>query len=194
MTTKKKLLIIISSPSGGGKTTICKKLLEEESSPIFGEAEFSISLTTRKKRGNEMNGKDYIFVSEEEFKEKIKNREFLEYAKVFDNFYGTLLSGLSKTKHTIFDIDFQGHHQIKEKVSALSIFLLPPSIETLRSRVEKRGDITKEEIEKRIKMAPEEIEEANKYDYKITNESIEETFKEVCKIISMEITKLNNQI
>lgn len=187
-----KLLIIISSPSGGGKTTICKKLLSDNSSPLFEKAQFSISATTRKARGNEANGVDYIFLSREEFEVKIKANEFLEHANVFGNLYGSLKSEISKTKHTIFDVDVAGHNQIKAQTEALSIFLLPPSLDVLKQRVASRGDLKPEEIETRISTAPSEIMESCKYDYIIINNDINQTFQAVCGIITSYLLKKNH--
>jgi guanylate kinase len=188
-----KLLIIISSPSGGGKTTICKKLLSDNSSPLFEKAQFSISATTRKARGSEINGVDYIFLSKEEFEAKIQANEFLEHANVFGNLYGSLKSEISKTKHTIFDIDVAGHNQIKAQTEALSIFLLPPSLDVLKQRVSSRGDLKPEEIETRISIAPSEITESYKYNYIIINNDITQTFQAVCGIITSYILKKNHE-
>lgn len=188
-----RLLIIISSPSGGGKTTVCRKLLTESYSPIFEKAEFSISATTRPKRGNELHGKDYLFLSKEEFEGKIKADDFLEHANVFGNLYGSMKSALSQTKHTIFDIDVKGHNQIKSKTKALSIFLLPPSIAILKQRVMARGDLTEKEIETRILAAPSEIAESYKYDHIIINNDLEKTFIAVCAIISSHLLKTNHR-
>lgn len=172
-------LIIISSPSGGGKSTICKKLMNDERSPIFGNAEFSISVTTRAKRSHETNKKEYHFVSREEFEKMLKNNEFLEWAEIFGNLYGTLKANISKTKHTLFDIDYQGHAQITatKMPNILSIFLLPPSIEELKQRLILRCDISPEIISKRIAGANTEITSANDYDFIITNNEVEKTFQ-----------------
>jgi guanylate kinase len=186
-----KLLIIISSPSGGGKTTLCKRLLSDPTSPLYNKAEFSISATTRAMRPTEVEGKDYFFISGSEFERMIKENEFLEYARIFNNFYGTPLFGISKTKHTIFDIDFQGHHQLKKKKKAVSIFLLPPSIEVLKERIKKRGDLLPKEIALRIEKAPIEMKEGEKYDYIIINDNLETAFREACTIIETEIKKLS---
>jgi guanylate kinase len=187
---KKPLLIVISSPSGGGKTTICKRLINDPTSPVFGNSRFSISATTRKIRGSEVDGVDYYFFTKEEFEEKIKRGEFLEYANVYGNFYGTLTSEMNTEKHVLFDIDVEGHSQIKQKMEALSIFLLPPSIEVLNQRLNLRGDLSREDLEKRLEEAKNEIACADKYDYKIVNENLDKTFAEVCEIIKL---KLHNQ-
>lgn len=184
-----KLLIIISSPSGGGKSTMCKKLIEDTSSPIFGKSQFSVSATTRTARKAEVEGKDYFFLSKADFKNKIKQNEFLEYADVFGNFYGTLKSQISTAKHTLFDIDVQGHAQIKAQTDALSIFLLPPSIDILKQRLRQRGDLTKQDEEKRINEAINEIKYTHDYDYILINSEIEKTFNAICGIISSNLLK-----
>jgi guanylate kinase len=180
----KPLLIIISSPSGGGKTTICKKLISSQQSPIFGKARFSISATTRKIRQGEESGKDYHFLTKEEFEEKIKNDEFLEYANVYGNFYGTLKTEIKPNFATLFDIDVEGNRQIKAKTKTLSIFLLPPSIEILKQRLILRGDLTEQDLKRRLEEAVVEISCAGEYDFQIVNEDIEKTFESVCKIIA----------
>ena len=187
-----KLSIIVSSPSGGGKTTICKKLISDSSSPLFNKAKFSISATTRGVRAGEEHGKDYHFLSLGEFEEKIKNNEFLEHANVFGKLYGTLKSEISQEKHTIFDIDVEGHKQIKaQDIECLSIFLLPPSMDILKQRVKARGDLQLEEMEKRLKQAEMEIKEAKNYDFVIINQDLNQTFKTICDIVSSYHIKLN---
>jgi guanylate kinase len=189
-------LIIISSPSGGGKSTICKKLMNEQSSPLFGNVEFSISVTTRPKRSHETNGKEYHFVSQTQFQEMVKAGEFLEWAEVFGNLYGTLKKNISQTKHTLFDIDHQGHSQINTSKlpSILSIFLLPPSIETLKQRLETRGDISPEVISRRITGANLEIASANHYDFIIVNQDIQKTFEMCVAAINETIFQKKTQI
>ncbi len=181
--------IVISSPSGGGKTTICNMLINEKSSPIFNQVKFSISATTRQKRGEETNGKEYFFLSKEEFSQMIAKKQLLEYAEICGNFYGTPLKEISKTHHTLFDIDFQGFIQINENIpqNILSIFLLPPSLEALKSRLTNRGDIPTEIIEGRMKNAILDISHSKHYEYILTNNTIEETFKAICTIIDFKI-------
>jgi len=189
-------LIIISSPSGGGKSTICNKLMNNEQSSIFGSTEFSISVTTRQKRPHETNGKEYHFVSRQEFETMISQNDFLEWAEIFGNLYGTLKRNISETKHTLFDIDYQGHKQIVEKnmPNVLSIFLLPPSIETLNKRLALRGDISPEIIERRIAGANLEIASANDYDFIIVNQDIENTFQMCNAVIKQEIFHKNTEM
>lgn len=181
--------IIISSPSGGGKTTICNMLTREEESPLYGNASFSISATTRQKRTHETNGKEYFFHTKEEFEEMIKQGEFLEYATICGNHYGTPLKGISQNSHTLFDIDHQGFEQIlaKKPNKVLSIFLLPPSLHELRKRLEFRGDISNDIINQRMENAVEEISKSQKYRYILVNKDLQTTFKTVCSIIQFEL-------
>lgn len=188
-----KLLIIISSPSGGGKSTMCKKLISDTNSPIFGKCDFSISATTRAPRAGEIEGKDYFFLSKDQFEEKKSKGEFLEYATVFGNSYGTLINQISQTKHTIFDIDVQGYEQIKQKTKALSIFLLPPSLDILQERIQKRADLTRQDEKLRLIEASKEIEKSTSYDFILINEDVEKTFQAICGIISSAILKNSNQ-
>lgn len=181
---KQGRVIIISSPSGAGKTTICKKLLELND--LFY---LSISATTRKKRPGEVDAKDYYFLDELKFKKMIENDEFLEYAKVFDNFYGTPKEPVEKElaggRYIIFDVDWQGARIIKEKFknNSISIFILPPSIEELRKRLEARGQDSKEVIDKRMIKAQDEISHAGEYDYQIINDDIRLAIYEIINLL-----------
>ena len=178
--------IIISSPSGGGKTTICNMLINSETSPVCGNVEFSISTTTRPKRKHEIHGREYFFTNKEEFLKMIQSGEFLEYATVCENYYGTKLSSVSKTKHTLFDIDFQGFRQVKQNSTqekVVNIFLLPPSLTQLENRLNARGDVQANDIKLRMSNAIEEILHCKEYDYIITNHNIDTTFASVCNIL-----------
>lgn len=180
--------IVISSPSGGGKTTICNMLLQNKQSPVFKNVVFSISATTRQKREHELHGREYFFISRTEFDEMVVNGEFLEHASVFGNMYGTPLYGISKEKHTLFDIDFQGFDQINNycknrSENLLSIFLLPPSLDALRERLRARGDISEEVIAARMQNAIGEITQAKKYNFILTNYEIPTTFANVSNIV-----------
>ncbi len=186
-----KLAIVISSPSGGGKTTICQKLINDAKSPLYGRVRFSISATTRAKRGEEVDGREYYFLSREEFEKKIQNDDFLEYAEVFGNYYGTLKSEANSGKHIIFDIDVEGQKQLKNKIETLSIFLLPPSIMELEARIHKRGDLTQEQIKIRINEAKKEINHISNYNFAIINKDVEQTFNTVCDIIFAYFVKLH---
>lgn len=187
-------LIIISSPSGAGKTTLCKKIIESDSSIIM-----SISSTTRSKRSNEIDGRHYNFISPEKFEELKKNGEFLEYATVFNNKYGTLKSqveeNLNKNKSVLFDIDWQGARQIKEKFEpklVLSIFILPPSILELEKRLKSRAQDSDDVVAKRMKEAINEIGHYNEYDYVLINDDLEKTFDDIMTIIETKKISLTN--
>ncbi len=183
---RKGIIFVISSPSGGGKTTIRRKLLEE--SP---ELNYSISATSRRPRPGEREGKDYFFISKEEFDEKIKKGEFVEWAEVHGHYYGTPRSSLEEALHsgrdTILDIDVQGALQIKKeyKKSCL-IFLFPPSLKTLASRLKERKTDDEKEIEKRLARAQEEIVFLKEYDYTVVNQEFSQAVKEVKAIITAE--------
>ena len=172
-------LIVFSAPSGAGKTTLVKYILK-----TFSEIQFSISATSRKARGEERDGKDYYFLSNQEFKARIKNDEFIEYEEVYGgNYYGTLKSEVDRIwkdkKIAIFDIDVVGGANIKGMFpdETLSIFVMPPSIEILRERLIERGDVSKEEIDVRIKKAESELDYASKFDNIIINNDLEESKK-----------------
>ena len=176
---KNKKLIVFSAPSGAGKTTLVKYIIES-----FSEIRFSISATSRKARGQEKDGKDYYFLSSEEFKTRIKNDQFIEYEEVYGgNYYGTLKSEVDRIwkvkKIAIFDLDVVGGANIKGMFpdETLSIFVMPPSIEILRGRLIERGDVSKEEIDVRIKKAESELDYASKFDNIIINNELEESKK-----------------
>jgi guanylate kinase len=176
-------VIILSSPSGGGKSSITRELIKLDSK--FTQ---SISVTTRPIRPGEVNGKDYHFISTEEFNRLEQQEAFLEKAVIYGNQYGTLRQSvetdLSMGYDVIFDIDWQGAVVLKAKLpNALSIFILPPSIETLKKRLVKRGQDSIEIIEKRISLAQEEIDHAEDYDYKIINEDLNSAVSEIYRII-----------
>jgi len=176
---KNKKLIVFSAPSGAGKTTLVKYIIES-----FSEIRFSISATSRKARGQEKDGKDYYFLSSEEFKTRIKNDQFIEYEEVYGgNYYGTLKSEVDRIwkvkKIAIFDLDVVGGANLKGMFpdETLSIFVMPPSIEILRGRLIERGDVSKEEIDVRIKKAESELDYASKFDNIIINNDLEESKK-----------------
>lgn len=172
-------LVIFSAPSGAGKTTIVHHLLSKK----FG-LEFSVSATTRAQRPGEVDGEDYYFLSVDEFKEKIKNKEFVEWEEVYtDNFYGTLRSEVEriwkKGNDVIFDVDVEGGINLKLAYDdkALAIFVMPPSLDSLRKRLESRDTETPASIERRMKKAPAEIEKASYFDRLILNDNLQEAFK-----------------
>ena len=187
---KKKLLIIISSPSGTGKTSICKKIINRDK-----RIKLSVSHTTRSPRDNEMNGVDYFFVSNDEFDSKILDQSFLEYAKVFGNFYGTSKNNvedlLSKDFDVLFDIDWQGAAQILKSnlAKVVTIFLVPPSKEAVLERLEERSKETGDNykaVQKRMSEYENEMSHANEYNHIVVNDNIEECAEKVLNIIENE--------
>lgn len=190
---KKGILIVISSPSGAGKTTIAKKLTSQKDG-----IELSVSLTTRRAREKELNGVDYEFVSNDFFKKQIKKKSFLEYAKVFDNYYGTLKSNTLKKikfgKNILLDIDWQGARQVKKILpnQTLTIFILPPSINELKKRLQKR-EKNSFFIKKRMSKAKREIMHWKEYDYAVINNDLEDCVNTIKQIINNEIYKPERQ-
>ncbi|MBT8272758.1 MAG: guanylate kinase [Bacteroidia bacterium] len=181
-------LIVFSAPSGSGKTTIVRHLLEQEELNL----EFSISATSREKRGDEIDGKDYYFLSTEAFKEKIRNNEFLEWEEVYrDNFYGTLKSEVERIwksgKHVIFDIDVSGGLRIKRKfpVETLAIFVKPPSIDELKIRLKKRETENADKINMRIAKASAELATAPLFDEVVVNDDLDKALKESYALVKV---------
>lgn len=185
---KKGLLFILSAPAGTGKTTLVNKLQSE-----FACVEKSISFTTRKPRKDEINGVHYHFISDDEFAKKIKNKEFLEYARVFDNYYGTdknLVMDLQESgKHVFLVIDTQGALQLKELLPGIFIFLLPPSKEILQSRLRARQVENEEETSLRLSQAEKEMLLAKQYDYNIVNDDLEVAYDILRSIVIAEECK-----
>ena len=181
-------MIILSSPSGAGKTTLVKLLSEKNNFFI------STSHTTRKPRPNELDGKDYFFVKDDEFKRLIQNDEFLEYAKVFDNFYGTtrtpVIQNLEKNLNVIFDIDWQGADQIKNKklnYKLITFFILPPSKKVLLERLSNRDMKDKLIAEERMKQFDRDLLHWINYDYVVVNDKLEDCFLKIQNLIEAEI-------
>ncbi len=181
---KDGVMIILSSPSGAGKTTLVKKLSE------IDNFEISISHTTRKPRPNENHNKDYFFVDETAFKRLIKNEEFLEYAKVFNNFYGTtrtpVIDNLNNRKNVLFDIDWQGADQIKNKkldYKLITFFILPPSKEILFERLSKRHSNDQLVAEERMKQFERDVLHWINYDYVVINNDLNECYNKISKLI-----------
>ena len=184
---KNGMMFVLSSPSGVGKTTLTKKLAENN--PNF---KISISHTTRKPRFNEINKKDYYFVDEVEFDLLVKKNSFFEYAKIFDNFYGTLkdpvLKFLSQGKDVLFDIDWQGTQQLKKikDLSLVALFILPPNIKVLKERLFSRHKGQEKLIKQRMNKFNDEISHWNEYNYVVVNDDLDECFNKILKIIMSE--------
>lgn len=179
------LLVVISGPSGAGKGTICKELIES------GEFWLSVSATTRSPRNGEEEGKNYYFLEKENFLSNIKQGDFLEYAEVYGNYYGTpkskVIEKLEEGKDVILEIDIQGALKVKETYpKGVFIFILPPSMEELKNRIIKRGSETPESLMTRFKSAYKEINYVSKYNYAVVNDKIEEAVNKIKSIIIAE--------
>ena len=186
---KDGVMIILSSPSGAGKTTLAKLLAQKKN------FEISISHTTRSPRPNEKQNDDYFFVDEEEFRRLIKNEEFLEYAKVFNNLYGTtrtpVIDKLSKGKNVLFDIDWQGADQIKNKkldYKLITFFILPPSKDILFKRLSNRDMKDKLIVEERMKQFTRDVLHWINYDYVVINNDLNDCYSKILKLIDAEIS------
>ena len=190
----KNFCIVLSSPSGAGKTSISKKILQKDK-----KISLSISCTTRPKRKGEINKKDYIFLSEENFQKQIKNGDFLEYASVFGNRYGTLRQTVdrffNKKRDVLFDIDWQGYQQLKQSgMEVVGIFILPPNKKELIRRLKNRGRDTSEEMKKRMSLAQDEISHFPEYDYVVVNNDLETCVTKIQNIIIAERHKKSRQL
>lgn len=189
----KGLLFVVSGPSGAGKGTICKKLIEKI------DIDLSISMTTRKPRPGEIDGKNYYFVSEEKFIETINNSGFLEYAKVYGNYYGTpkevVLKKLEQDRDVVLEIDIQGALKIKESYpKGIFIFILPPSMSELRKRITGRGSESEDDINLRLGETLKEVAYIDKYDYCVVNGEINEAVNRVAAIIKAEHSRVSEDI
>jgi len=185
---EKGILVILSSPSGAGKTSIARALVEGNENFLF-----SVSATTRKSRPGELNGREYHFLTVDEFRQKINDGQFLEHAKVFGNLYGTPLQAvrdsISQGKDLIFDVDWQGGKQIRTSSLSkfvISIFILPPSIKELHERLMKRAQDSSEIVKDRMRKSIDEIMHWKEYDYVIVNRDFDKTLNEVTSIIVSE--------
>jgi len=190
---KAGVIVILSSPSGAGKTTLVKKISSRNKFKI------SISHTTRKPRSNEKNGHDYFFVNKQEFKRLIDSRKFLEYAKVFKNYYGslkkTVVDSLKKGENVIFDIDWQGTKQIKNKklkYKILTIFILPPSKKELFKRLLRRDQKDEKIANERMKQFRDDIMHWKDYDYTVINDKLEKCYKLIISFINSKNKKNNS--
>ena len=190
---KAGIIIILSSPSGAGKTTLVKKISTRKNFKI------SVSHTTRRPRANEKNGKDYYFINNIQFKKLIKEKKFLEYAKVFKNYYGSLrenvIAKLTKGENVIFDIDWQGTKQIKNKklnYKIITIFILPPSKKELYDRLLKRDQKDKKIASERMKQFKNDVMYWKDYDYTVINDKVEKCYKQITNFIRNKTLKKKN--
>lgn len=180
----KAIMIILSAPSGGGKSSIAQKLLQQDT-----KLSLSISTTTRQPRPGESEGVHYFFKNRDEFEQMIKENQFLEYAEIYGNLYGTSLKAvenkLSQNLDVLFDIDYQGARQIMDHTpdQVLSIFIKPPSLDVLKDRMKARGQDSDAIIEKRFELAKEEMECAKYYDHIVINDDFDRAVGEIQKII-----------
>ncbi|MEC9414254.1 MAG: guanylate kinase [Pseudomonadota bacterium] len=194
-TNRKGLMFVLSSPSGAGKTSLSKKILE-----LDDEIFLSVSYTTRPSRPGETDGKDYFFVDNKIFGDMRDNNEFIEYAKVFDYYYGTprqpVNDKLIKGKDVLFDIDWQGTQQLmnQSKDDLVKVFVLPPSIEELERRLKERNQDNEGTIQKRMSRASDEMSHYAEYDYILVNEDFDKTIKKILSILQAERLKHHRQI
>lgn len=182
------LLLILSSPSGAGKTTLTRMLLER-----FPDLRFSVSHTTRSPRANEVDGRDYHFVDRAAFEAKVKKGEFLEWAEVHDNLYGTSLAEIERAQSTpgcsgmIFDVDYQGARQMRAKrADIIGVFVLPPSMGELEKRLRGRASETEEVVRRRFAVAKGEIEHYALFDYLVVNDQLDDAFDQLRSIVRAE--------
>jgi guanylate kinase len=187
---RRGLMLVISSPSGAGKTTLARKLMGE-----FEDVALSVSVTTRQARPGEVDGKDYHFRTREDFTQMIEDRGFLEWAKVFDHYYGTPRADteekLAKGKDVLFDVDWQGADALHDQVpnDCVSVFVLPPSIEALEQRLSARPGSTPEIVARRMADAKAEIRHWRRYDYCIINDELNVAYDQLRRILLVERTK-----
>ena len=191
---EENILLILSSPSGAGKTTLSKKIQQK-----YYNFKISVSHTTRSPRDNEIDGVDYYFISKKKFQELIENKSFYEYAKIFDNYYGTSKSEVNsiiKKNDILFDIDWQGTKQLTDfkNLNLVKIYLITYSKEELKKRLIKRNQNSLEEVETRFNSFDEDIKHWNDYDYIIINKNLEVCFKQIEKIIMTEKTKSSSSL
>ena len=184
---KKGMMFVLSSPSGTGKTTLTKKLAENNKNFAI-----SISHTTRKPRPNEINGKDYYFVSKKEFEDLLKENNFFEYANIFDNWYATLkkpvLELLSRGKDVLFDIDWQGTKQLNKikNLSLVTFFILPPNLKVLKKRLLNRHEGQEQLVKKRMNKFNEEVSHWNEYNYVVVNDDLNKCYDNILSIMMSE--------
>lgn len=186
------ILLIISGLSGAGKGTICKRLLEK-----YPEYKLSVSVTDRSPRPGEVHGREYFFVTTEEFEEKIRNDQLLEYARYVNHYYGTprdwVEEQMAEGRNVILEIELQGAFQVREKIpETLLIFIMPPSMEELERRLRGRGTETEEEIQRRLSRAKEEMAFVDQYDYVIVNEDVEKSVDLLHNVVLQSKQKADN--
>jgi len=191
---KKGMMFVLSSPSGTGKTTLTKKLAENNKNFAI-----SISHTTRKPRPNEINGKDYYFVSKKEFEDLLKENNFFEYANIFDNWYATLkkpvLELLSRGKDVLFDIDWQGTKQLNKikNLSLVTFFILPPNLKVLKKRLLNRHEGQEQLVKKRMNKFNEEVSHWNEYNYVVVNDDLNKCYDNILSIMMSEKNGLSHK-
>ena len=191
---RRGLMLVLSSPSGAGKTTLSRRLLE-----LDDNVTLSISVTTRKKRPSEMEGRDYYFIDRRRFDELVERGELLEWAEVFDNYYGTpkkpVMDALAAGRDVLFDIDWQGTQQLRESArpDMASIFVLPPSIPELERRLHTRAEDDYETIHRRMAKVADELSHWSEYDYVVINDNLETAYSEVKTILTAERLKRERQ-
>jgi guanylate kinase len=192
---RRGLMLVLSSPSGAGKTTLSHMLLDE-----FEDVNLSVSVTTREPRPNEQDGAHYHFKSVKDFKTMIANREFLEWAHVFDKYYGTprvdTVAKLESGEDILFDVDWQGADALHDQMpnDVVSVFILPPSIDELETRLASREGSTREVVERRMVDAQREIRHWRRYDYAIVNENLDEAYQRLRRILLVERLKRLRQL
>lgn len=191
---RRELMLVLSSPSGAGKTTLSRKLLAQDA-----DVALSVSVTTRKMRPGENEGRDYRFIDRKQFDAMVDSDELLEWAEVFDNYYGTpkkpVMEALATGRDVLFDIDWQGTQQLREKARAdlVSVFVLPPSIPELERRLRTRAQDDYETIHRRMAKAADEMSHWAEYDYVVINRDLEQAFADVAAILAAERLKRERQ-
>lgn len=193
--TRRGLMLVLSSPSGAGKTTLSRKLLEADKGVML-----SVSVTTRKIRPGEENGRDYHFMDRRHFDALVDKDELLEWAEVFDNYYGTpkkpVMDALAAGRDVLFDVDWQGTQQLRDKApkDLVSIFVLPPSIPELERRLKTRAQDDYETIHRRMAKAADEMSHWQEYDYVVINHDLNQTFADVVAVLAAERVKRDRQV
>jgi guanylate kinase len=191
---RRGLMLVLSSPSGAGKTTLSRKLLDEDKNVML-----SVSVTTRKMRPGEKDGRDYRFIDRRQFDALVEKNELLEWAEVFDNYYGTpkkpVMDALAAGRDVLFDIDWQGTQQLGDKApnDLVSVFVLPPSIPELERRLHKRAQDDYETIHRRMAKAADEMSHWAEYDYVVINRDLDQAFADVSAILAAERLKRERQ-